>query len=500
MHDLLLLARVQNSLQIEMFLQTTAKKSILVATCNSRSHPTTTTWQKYNRMKPTTYIDSAAALEQTESKTLQRVILQLRNFTDLDIWVLLDGIRDLQSVDELVIDNHLRTSEPDWDSPAYVALLEAIGNIPRVGILELRCCGSNPHRRFPVRLLTVLLQAVKSNGLRELVIFRSLFRGTNTDYQHFAEALRLQESLQEVYAEFSLQLPASIEELQWPRTNITQYAGYILSALAKVPTLQRCCMHIGDYQVTAPDSLLDLLSKSESLNEIYLYGLYLSLPQSISLAQAMAKNSTVKRLALEVYDLDYSNATVFATAVKTNKTLESFDLHIRNKMKDDVYNNNKCCLVPIAAALKENNTLHNLELYNRKVIQEHTEKAFVEMLHTNTTLRGLRLLDPRSIPNAARGQIDLYLRLNGRGNRKRILKELEHMSREDWIQLLARDSFDGDFMYYYLRLNPSLCCQRVTETKTTVAMSSWKRQSCGSGTDSDEVEASVGTAKKRMKN
>jgi hypothetical protein len=162
-------------------------------------------------------------------------------------------------------------------------------------------------------------------------------------------------------------------------------------------------------------------------------------------------NTSIKRLALEVYDLDHSNTPAIAEMLQCNSTLESFDLHVRNRMKGDD------CLLSIACALKDNSNLTSLELYNRRGVQESTEQAFSRMLQTNTTLRGLRLLEPSTTSSQSRNQIELYLKLNRRGGRKRILRDFEHLSRGEWVEVLARESYDGDFLYYFLRLNPLLC-------------------------------------------
>lgn len=441
-------------------------------------------------MIPTVFVESSDKLQQLESKELARVVLQLRYLTDLDIPTLTDGIRTLRSVDEIVVDNHLQPSEPDWGSHVYADLFESIGSIPKIGIVELRCCGRNPReRRFPLALLSTLLTAAQNHGLRECVIFRSFFRGNDEDFVQLGTALRAQTSLQELYAECSLRLLShnTPEEPRAPSSLARWASGHLLSALARVPTLERLCLHIGDYRVAAPDALVELLmgpssSSSSSctaknVHDLYLYGLYLSGPQLASVGRAMEHNTSIRRLALEVFDMDHSSARVLADTLRTNDTLESFDLHIRDKMQP----NETTSLELLAASLRDNTSLKSLELYNSKtVVQERTERAFTEMLQTNTTLKALRLLEPRIERSNERANIDLLLRLNGRG-RQRILEDMERISRSEWMDFLAQESYDDDFLYYYLRLNPLLCScgHEVKEEKRKkegIAISSSKRR------------------------
>jgi hypothetical protein len=168
--------------------------------------------------------------------------------------------------------------------------------------------------------------------------------------------------------------------------------------------------------------------------------------------------------------------TLLANALKTNTTLEAFELEfLETCPKLDSF------LIEVADALTSNSdsALKKFKVQSPVCYGTSVEDAFVKLLHSNYTLHKVDFLtvetkeedndadddDNADDANAdaddervsKRTKIELFLHLNKRG-RKNLLSG-NGVSRAKWLDTFANDlTNDFDALHYYVRVNPWLCC------------------------------------------
>ena len=97
-------------------------------------------------------------------------------------------------------------------------------------------------------------------------------------------------------------------------------------------------------------------------------------------------------------------------------------------------------------ALCKNNVLQHFTVFGHLKANDDVEKCYAEMLEYNCTLKRLDL----PYASSWRPKIDMLLEFNCNG-RKQFTSQSESVSLPEWVDLFAKNSFDINFVYYFLR-------------------------------------------------
>jgi hypothetical protein len=160
-----------------------------------------------------------------------------------------------------------------------------------------------------------------------------------------------------------------------------------------------------------------------------------------------------------------------------------------------VQQDQEAALLEVAQALESS---PNLQSFTLRLVHLNTttKQAFCDMLETNYVLQSLQLqpVDDNQHQHQQQQQhsdnccccpilqhMEFLLLLN-RSGRQQLLQYSEHATTNQWMQVLGRESHHLDFVYYFLRRNPSLCSGVVLDiTTTTTTTFPWKSitKKCG---------------------
>lgn len=428
----------------------------------------------------------------TTAEALRRMIHQQRHVATLklelgeasDMEGLALEIGKLRSARSVVIGSEeylMDMSEPNWTLPEAAELFSALGRLRGVEEIQLQDLGITfgpQGPRFPVALLTRLLQQDGSHPTLKRLALGVRLVGDGSEFQNLADCLRLQKSLRRV----------TWEEWCFPGTEGGSDPAYfdfnpIVSALATLPKLDSLsirAMTAGSRNASLgslDESVLVRLCQSPTLRQLQLVYFHLSSKAVSAAAQALRENNTLRFLSLDLSKTGPTGALSLFDVLRHNKKLAEFQIWASTQpswAKDQ-------CLIQLAKALTENSSVKSLAvlthsrtlaeaMQNLTVVNDDIARAFVKMLETNCTLEDLVLDDYGEDELARRpggGQnytpiIDFYLALNLSKRRQQLLQKYDTYTRKDWMELLAmaiksESEIRLEAVHYFLRLNPSLC-------------------------------------------
>jgi hypothetical protein len=272
----------------------------------------------------------------------------------------------------------------------------------------------------------------------------------------------------------------------------------LVAALAKLPhlvSLSIKAMTAGSRRAnlgTLSPSTMTALGNHETLQQLQLVHFQLSNIAVQALATSLQRNTntTLQRLSLDLSKTNAQGAIQLFDALGNNNSTLT-DLRLWASTTHPGWGED--CLYHLAQVLqKKNTTVHSsssslvsLEvLTHSRTLQEAVQNltvvnhgiatAFVRMLETNCTLQHLVLDDyynddddssngdDSSISSRLTAIMSFYLALNGSKRRQHLLQQYDTYTRSDWTDLLTMAVQSDreirlEAVYYFLRLNPSLC-------------------------------------------
>jgi hypothetical protein len=250
----------------------------------------------------------------------------------------------------------------------------------------------------------------------------------------------------------------------------------ILEALATTMKLQVISLQLSGWRseaVFSPSSLARMLS-SESIEDMYLSRLGLNKIHFEVLAEGLRNNQTLKTLDLFGNHVDNDALMLIADALSTNQGLESLvlpcppddlsveicealsrALHVNTHLVSLTLprsNLNDEGLYLMAQALTVNTTLKRIEVGISKSVSKHGLDALTKTLESNY---GLQRLVISGAEKSVEDKVDYFMRLNEVGRGKLLCDG--NATREQWVEMLISCSEDLDCLFYFIKMNPTLC-------------------------------------------
>lgn len=173
----------------------------------------------------------------------------------------------------------------------------------------------------------------------------------------------------------------------------------------------------------------------------------------VRLTQGLRTNTTIKVLDIHKILVDGDKYTLLANVIKENQALEKLKL----SLNPTIDNNSACCEL-ILNAMESNQTVQHFRNYSQQIVTNPAIKEMQnKMLRRNTTLTDFVLFCPSLNEEDAHSRTtQFFLELNAAG-RKRLLEEAGTGSINDWVDVLGNVRENLSHLYYFLRLNPSIC-------------------------------------------
>ena len=390
---------------------------------------------------------------QVANRCMEEVDIQLLPSSDPStIASTVQNMSSLKSVD--ISSLNAREGQLTWNTPAVQTFFETLGALPKLRKIQFKFLGGGDlDNAIPLRLFTSLLQ--QSAAAKSLESFRLVLVGPITctieEAREFSQALRRQVNLRD----FRMSSCYLAHEMLTAAATTTTDANFImdpiLQALATLPSLQTVSMkaaskgHLGNVNSES----IGALCRSVTVKDVSLDNLVLLNSHISAVSQALSlPNAILEDLYLNLTSELKINTTMLPEVLRHNKSLKKLQMRLSNQT--DINN----FLFNMATALKHNTTLKEFGVFGSIKMKDQVEEAFVEMLESNCILEALVM--PSNHAGNRREKIDFLLYLNGRG-RERLLRQSESINQDEWITLFANARHDINFVYYYLRIDPSLC-------------------------------------------
>jgi hypothetical protein len=157
--------------------------------------------------------------------------------------------------------------------------------------------------------------------------------------------------------------------------------------------------------------------------------------------EALERNKSLKRLNLSC-DMGMKACISLSNALARNSTMEKIKLEI-----DDLESEEGC--IRVSEGLENNTRLNYFKLSGHMKDVNKVQEVFANMLLKNFSLETLLVF------NAWNPHMEFYLKLNQTG--KRLLLRDSTASRENWIDALISTRNDLDCLFYFMSMNPILC-------------------------------------------
>ncbi|CAB9520692.1 expressed unknown protein [Seminavis robusta] len=377
--------------------------------------------------------------------------------------------------------------QPNWSSEAMRHLFEAIGDIPKLEVLLMNEVGSaeNP---IPIRFLSQALD--KRHSLLKQAYLSGHFDGNLADCELFASRISQQPQLQC----FALYGNAQREFTLDP----------ILQAVAALPTLRDLHFHANMPHPITSDTVLQV-ARIAQLEKLTIHSCDITGDNMATLATTLVGTATCCLRELTVFEAFAPNfAQQQQLPISNHASLEALTYllkHSPSLRKVQIWFGfaaDSQILIPFATqSLTHNPRITHFNtalLWTPKYYDEDVVETFVTMLaHHNTSLQHLRLY---KYTGRWRLALYFYIRLNQTG-RRAFVNTCEQMTTAEWIDtvltaipplvaspsdpaddnhndtsFLEQELLDGDdwfqlsWIYYYMRLQPSIIETAVATAKS----------------------------------
>ena len=315
--------------------------------------------------------------------------------------------------------------------------------------------------------------SIKNNNLQTLRLekFRNVRTYDTSVLIAFSQALRHSRALQS----FSF-VPHVAPALEVQEDLLS---GSLFEALASLPNLKE--VKIVSNTNTMADPPLKALCNSTILTRLELD------PQrgiGADIIDTLVQSTTVQELLLRCSYNDPSSKAL-ARLIQSNSTVTKLTLLFHESWRDD--NGYEPFILPLAGSLKTNSTLSYVKLSMGQGYPTNTIlQAMLSAFRTNFTLHSLELFEqaPRvqcmsyeDIEKLPEGnektalllgkRIQYYTMMNCSGRGALLEQTACAAGREQWIKKLLEFSYSLDHVYYFLRLNPTLCSTRVADNSNS---------------------------------
>lgn len=201
---------------------------------------------------------------------------------------------------------------------------------------------------------------------------------------------------------------------------------------------------------------LEILSPAPSgLVKLTLHLKQLKISEAAAMANFLSRHSKEHSSALK--EVRIEGVDRFAT--ENGDPLSESDTYLRKKESAVLLGISSL----IANSLETNQNLRSFHLTGsqRATTQSSSEKScriFAKMMETNLSLEGFQFLSVTSGNDDASKTVQMFLKLNRHGQRKRLLAANHNADKLVWVEAIAKyNSYDQESVYYLLRNNPSLC-------------------------------------------
>jgi hypothetical protein len=347
--------------------------------------------------------------------------------------------------------------------------LEAfIPDIPTIGQL------------FPLRVLTQLLQGVRLR-LESLRINEVVLNGTEQDFQDFVHVVQQLKCLRRCFLQDTVTI--MIDMTPKPLDDV-------LLAVTRLPLLVEMSLETEWACDAGPCTFATLLPvhalcSSPTIVWLSLHIIHPNNSAFVAICECLSTNSTLKILHIifteyqEVFPVVVSSsgraaATEYfqplAQALQTNNGLKELELEFNTSPQQQL--DSVLILIVNGIWKNRNSTLSSVDIQARCDFGAAAQGALLRLMRSNYVLEIFNVftMDPGGIERTwdppCQTELDLYTRLNSMGRKDLLLlsNNNDHnshhhgtTSRERWLAAFAKLSNDLDGLYYYLRMNPSLC-------------------------------------------
>jgi len=420
-------------------------------------------------------VTTAEELKEAKSSNQVRIRLKIGDESNveelIEVLTSFDTTSELSSVDVVAC---YENDFPNEESEEICNLIAAIGGLESVVHVSFENLGSDDHEvPFPLDFLTAgMIQA--SGRLESLVFDRCSMAGTEEDTTEFTEFIENLVCLRclEIVNNFCIFVedePINLDDL--------------LSAISKLPLIESVELLTYSWeepgyptQFASSHPIRQLIS-SQNLKELTVGNFHLKNEGLKDILQALHSNTNLRKLVIHFASTEETSSLkalkLLTKAMLANTTLEVLKLEF-----DECCPNIDSFLMNMAEALAKNtvSALHKFKVTAPVYYGAKVEQAFLKTLRdSNFTLKKLDF--DTALPDddedegfivvgllgSRRSEMDLYLRLNGRG-RKYIMNNIAYVTREKWVDTYATLSNDLDGLFHYLRMNPIMC--QVSRTAT----------------------------------
>jgi hypothetical protein len=362
------------------------------------------------------------------------------------------------SLTAITISAETADMEPDWAGSEILNLFKALASVENLIFLSLEHIVEN---RFPISLLTLMFRQ-RRPSLRNLCMDQMLIRGEEEDYSEFYKELINLKNLKEFHYTNVDLYNADLDD--------DEPVEKLWETLSEVGSLS--CLEIADInweeevildEVPAFPALVRLC-RSPRIRELNLGKFNLCNYQLLAVATALRDKQRLVELDLDFADsLDVTTSwplTILTDMLQANCSLERIKLDCSEV--SPALANELLTRMANSIARNKNSAVRCIEVDVYGAFHPEVAKAFLDMLKFNYTLEALVLTFSLSEERYGyNGQgtafeaIRFYLALNQRG-RKKLIEQSSHMSKAEWMDVLARYSQDIEFLHYYLKMNPWL--------------------------------------------
>lgn len=329
----------------------------------------------------------------------------------------------------------------------------------------------------------------KNNNLQALKLekFRNMRTYDTNVLLAFSRALRQSRDLKSF--SFAPHVAAGLEVREDP------FLGSLFEALASLPILKEVKVVSNANTMAGPS--LKALCNLTTLTRLELD------PQKgigVDVVNTLVKSTTIQEVLLSCAYNDPSSKAL-ARLIESNSTVTKLTLLFHESWRDD--NTNEPYILPLARALSTNSSLSHVKIYfGRRYPTNTILQAMLSIFRTNFTLLNLELSEHASraqnmsyedIERLPEGnektalllckRIQYYTMMNCSGRGALLEQTACAAGRQQWIRKLLEFSYSLDHVYYFLRLNPTLCSTRVLDN--------------GNGNGNSACDVAQRTSKKR---
>ena len=408
---------------------------------------------------------SADQLRSFRGQHLQTLYVRIDESTNFEI--VAESVRHILSAKCVMFTyTHYRQHvNQDWTGAGVRDLFDRLGSLNRLERIVINFLIPPDHRGdgFPMRLLTVFLNASSSGELCRFHLANVILSGDENDITGLAEAIK----------------QSSLQQVVWLNVSRTENAHAlhsfqpVASALAMLPltgfALRNKTDVLFDFgNVDCAD--FKQLYQSTTLQYLHFEGLKWNRNAIVSMAHGLGINRTLNNLKLEFHLTEVDKCLELVDVIRYNQSIEKLEMFFPRRWMDEDYQ------LAIVEALCANSCLKDVEFSAHDPLLSgipldvsiRVEEALKKMAKCNLSLEVMYWFD-YVFPN-----IKMLLCFN-RWGRKRVLMDGERLSRKDWVDVIVGASMDFgmsetlddrclDWFFYVLQLHPALCQSECVES------------------------------------